>query len=154
MELAKIFGAQFIVDSPYIPKSIRETISKMGKTILLFEGGKSLKLDRKVINSGVKGALNVMKQLGMQEGPLDIDVKYTLLIKNKWLRAPYSGIFEPLVTNGSNVKHKAIIGKIYDPFGEFERTIKSPFDCCIYGLNTAPIVYKGDAIFHVSIEKE
>ncbi len=153
-ELAKIFGARFIVDSKYIPKSIRETINKMGKTILLFEGGKSLALDQTVIKYGVEGALNVMKYLQMQEGDINIKTDPVILYNNKWLRAPFSGIFESLVANGTKVEHKAIIGKIYDPYGEFERNVLAPFDCYIYGMNTAPIVYKGDAIFHVSIDKK
>jgi len=152
LNLAKIFGTKYIIDSKYISKSIRDIFNKMGKTILLFEGGKSHMINRKVINSGVNGALNIMKHLGMQEGEIKIDNEYFLLSKNKWLRAPYSGIFESLVSNGCNVKQKTIIGKIYDPYGEFEKNILAPFDCIIYGLNTASIVYKGDAIFHVSID--
>lgn len=151
LELAKLFGAKFIVDSNYILKSIRDTFDKMGKTILLYEGGKSLYIDDNVISCGVNGTLNIMKHLGMQEGDLITDIKSVMLTKNKWLRAPHSGIFESLVKNGSNVKQKEVIGRISDPYGEFERKIFAPFDCCIYGLNTAPIVYKGDAIFHVSI---
>lgn len=153
-ELAKVFGAPFIVNSKYIPKSIRETINKMGKTILLFEGGKSLDLDQSVINIGVEGALNVMKQLNMQEGEITIERNPIVVKKSKWLRAPYSGMFQALVKNGSKVRHKAILGKISDPFGEFEKNVFAPFDCCIFGVNTAPIVYKGDAIFHVSVETE
>ena len=151
-ELAKLFGAPFIVNSKYIPKSIRETFRKMGKTMLLFEGGKSLNLDQSVIECGVEGALNIMKHLDMQDGEISIKKDPVIIQKSKWLRAPYSGIFQSLVKNGSTVKHKAILGRISDPFGEFEKNIIAPFDCCIFGLNTAPIVYKGDAIFHVSIE--
>ncbi len=153
-ELAKVFGAPFIVDSKYIPKSIRETMNKMGKTILLFEGGKSLSLDQTVIKYGVEGALNIMKYLRMQEGDVKIKIDPVILYNNKWLRAPFSGIFESLVANGSKVEYKAIIGKIYDPYGEFERNVVAPFDCYIYGMNTAPIVYKGDAIFHVSVDNK
>lgn len=152
LELAKIFGAPFIVNSKYIPKSIRETINNMGKNILLFEGGKSLNLDQFVINSGVEGALNIMKHLEMQKGEISNDKNPVVVQKSKWLRAPYSGMFQSLVKNGSKVKHKAILGRISDPFGEFEKNVIAPFDCYIFGLNTAPIVYKGDAIFHVSIE--
>lgn len=152
LELAKVFGAPFIVHSNYIPKSLRETMNKMGKTMLLFEGGKSINLDQSVIECGVEGALNVMKFLKMQEGEIKIEKDPVIVQKSKWLRAPYSGMFQSLVKNGCKVKHKAILGRIFDPFGEFEKNVMAPFDCCIFGLNTAPIVYKGDAIFHVSIE--
>lgn len=151
-ELAKIFGAPYIVNSNYIAKSIRETIHKMGKTILLFEGGKSLELDQSVINCGVQGALNVMKYLNMQVGEITIEKEPVIVQESKWLRAPYSGMFQPLIKNGCKIKRKAIIGKIFDPFGEFEKKVIAPFDCYVFGLNTAPIVYKGDAIFHVSAE--
>ena len=149
-ELAKVFGAPFIVHSKYIPKSIRETINKMGKTILLFEGGKSLDIDQSVIECGVEGALNVMKYLDMQEGEITRENDSVIVQKSKWLRAPHSGMFQSLIKNGSLVTHKAILGKIYDPYGEFEKNVIAPFDCYIFGLNTAPIVYKGDALFHVS----
>jgi predicted deacylase len=152
LELAKVFGAPFIVNSKYIPKSIRATLNKMGKTILLFEGGKSLDLDQSVIDIGVEGALNVMKHLDMQEGEINIENDPVIVQKSKWLRAPYSGMFQSLVKNGSKVKHKAILGRISDPFGEFEKNLIAPFDCFIFGMNTAPLVYKGDAVFHVSVE--
>jgi uncharacterized protein len=153
LELAKVFGAPFIVNSNYIPKSVRETIDKMGKTILLFEGGESLKLDQSVIDTGVEGSLNVMKYLGMQEGNPIIVNAPVIISKSKWLRAPFSGIFQSLVKNGEWVKRKTIIGRIYDPYGEFEKYIMAPFDCYIFGLNSAAIVYKGDALFHVSVEQ-
>ena len=151
-DLAKLFGAPYIVNSTYIQKSIREMFHKMGKTILLFEGGKSLNLDQTVIDYGVEGALNVMRHLNMQHGEISIKEDPIIVQKSKWLRAPYSGMFQPLVKNGSRVERRTVLGKIYDPFGEFEKKVFAPFDCYIFGLNTAPIVYKGDAIFHVSME--
>lgn len=154
LEMAKVFGVPFIVNSKYIPKSIRETVSKSGKTMLLFEGGKSLHLDQSVIEYGVEGALNVMKYLDMQDGELIIEKDPVIIKKSSWLRAPYSGLFQSQVKNGSKVKKKTILGRISDPYGEFERNIIAPFDCYIFGLNTSPIVYKGDAIFHVSTEVE
>ncbi len=152
LELAKVFGSPFIVNSKYIPKSIRETIHKLGKTILLFEGGKSLDLDQRVIDFGVQGALNIMRYLKMQEGEIVIESDPVIIDKSKWIRAPHSGLFQSLVKNGTRVDRKTVIGKISDPYGSFEKKVLAPFDCYIFGMNTAPIVYKGDAIFHVSID--
>lgn len=151
-ELAKVFGAPFIVHSNYIAKSVRDTIHRMGKTILLFEGGKSKNLNESVIKIGVAGALNLMKHLGMHAGEINPGRRPVIIEKSKWLRAPYSGMFQLLVENGSKVEKKTILGKISDPYGEFERRVIAPFDCYIFGVNTAAIVNKGDAIFHVSVE--
>jgi uncharacterized protein len=152
LELAQAFGAPFIVNSPYIAKSLRQTMYKMGKPILVFEGGKSLTLDQRAIDFGVNGVFNVMIHLGMQEGESSKNKDSIIIKKSKWIRAPYSGMFHPIVQNGTRVETKQIIGKILDPYGEFEKSIHAPFDCYVFGLNTTPNVYKGDAIAHVSLE--
>ena len=154
LELAKVFGAPFIVNSDYIPKSLRQAMYKLGKPILVYEGGKSLMLDQAAIDYGVQGALNVMIHLQMQVGEPSSNKDTIVIDKSKWLRAPYSGMFQSVVKNGSRVKKRDVLGKISDPYGEFERKIFAPFDCCVFGLNTTPNVYKGDAIYHVSVEKE
>jgi uncharacterized protein len=150
LALAQAFGAPFILYSKVIAKSIRETLHKMEKVILLFEGGKSVSLDPFVIRCGVEGSLNVMKYLGMRGGELPSDTPSTIIEKSKWLRAPYSGMFQSVTENGGWVSRKSVIGMVYDPYGEFEEKILAPFDCYIFSVNTAPIVHKGDALFHVS----
>lgn len=150
-ELAKVFNAPFIVNSTMISKSIREMFNKLGKTTLLFEGGKSLSLDQRVIDNGVEGALNVMRFLKMHAGDISTAESSKVITKSKWIRAPHSGMFQPMIANGSFVKKKAVIGRISDPYGQFEKLVKAPFDCYIYGVNTAPSIHKGDAIFHISV---
>jgi hypothetical protein len=152
LEFAKKFGAPLIVNSKYIKKSLRETIDKMGKKIILFEGGKSMEINQFVVKEGVKGALNIMKHLDMQDGEPEVNEKTVIISKDKWLRAPFSGMFEPFVENGTFVKKREIMGRILDPYGEFEKNLKAPFDCYLFGLNEAPVVYKGDALFHISVE--
>lgn len=152
LELARIFGAPFIVHSKYIPKSVRHTIHRMGKTILLFEGGKSGSLDQSVIDIGVEGALNVMKHLGIQKGKVRSKKIPVIISKSKWIRAPHSGMFQSQVSNGTWIRKGSVMGWITDPYGEFEKKLAAPFDCYVYGINTAPIVHKGDALFHVSLK--
>jgi predicted deacylase len=152
MELARAFDAPFILHSKFIPKSVRETLFKMGKKALLFEGGKSNNLDEDVIDQGVKGAVNVMKYLGMHDGELS-EVKNSILIKSsKWIRAPFSGMLHQVVENGVFVKKHTILAVISDPFGEFEKKVKASHDCYIICANSTPIVNRGDALFNVSVE--
>lgn len=153
LSLAKVFGAPYIINSSYITKSLRETLHKLGKTVLLFEGGKSKNIDSNIVNSGVRGALNIMQHLGMQPGKAE--KKESIIINNsKWIRAKYSGLLTLVASNGSKVKKKDVLGIIQDPFGEFEKKIYAPFDCYIFCVNTSPIVNKGNALFHVSTEKQ
>jgi predicted deacylase len=150
--LAKAFGAPFIVQSKHIAKSLRETVHRMGKNVLLFEGGKSLALDDFVIDCGVQGTLNIMRYLAMRDGQTTAATDSIIINKSKWLRAPNSGLFQALVNNGSRVSARTVIGRIADPYGEFERKIRTPIDGYIFGLNNSPIVHKGDAIFHIGVE--
>ena len=62
-------------------------------------------------------------------------------------------MFKLLVKNGTHVKKKELLGVIQDPFGEFKKRIYAPFDCYIFCINKTPIVNKGEALFHVSIDE-
>lgn len=151
VELAKVFGAPFIVNSNYIHKSVRETICQMGKTILLFEGGKSQNIDEAVIDCGVKGALNVMMHLGLRDGKPK-KKKSIMVSKSKWIRAPYSGMLRLRTKNGKFVRKKEVLAIITDSYADFEREVLAPFDCYVFCVNTSPIVNKGDALFHVTVD--
>ena len=153
LELAKIFNPPIIVFSNIISKSLRDTLHKMGKTILLFEGGKSKEFDASIINEGVNGTKNILIHLGLIEGEITVKKTPIFVEKAKWLRASYSGMFKIMAKNGTFVKKKEVLGIIQDPFGEFKKKVYAPFDGHIFCINKTPIVNKGDALFHVSIEE-
>ncbi|MEN8858307.1 MAG: succinylglutamate desuccinylase/aspartoacylase family protein [Flavobacteriaceae bacterium] len=153
LELAKVFNPPMIVFSNNITKSLRDTLNNLGKTILLFEGGKSKELDANVINEGVNGTKNILIHLGLLEGEITVKGNPIFVHKAKWLRASHSGMFKAMAKNGTFVKKKEVLGVIQDPFGEFKKKIFAPFNCHIFCINKTPIVNKGDALFHLSIEE-
>ena len=153
LELAKVFNPPMIVFSNNISKSLRDTLYKMGKTVLLFEGGKSKELNPTIINEGVNGTRNVLIRLGLIEGKLTVRGTPVYINKAKWLRASDSGMFKIMVKNGSFIKKKEVLGIIQDPFGEFKKKIYAPFNGFIFCINKTPIVNKGDALFHMSMEE-
>ena len=150
MNLAHIFNPPFIIHSNYIPKSLRETLNKMNKSILLFEGGKSKNFDPVIISHGVRGVKNILIHLEMNEGIPDIINEPIFVKKTKWLRASYSGMFKILIENGNFVTKKQVLGHILDPFGNFKKKVFAPFDGYVFCINKTPIVNKGDALFHMS----
>ncbi len=159
LELAKIFGAPFIIKSKRREKSYRDAAIKLGKKVLLYEGGKSLDLNKSITKIGVNGALKLMHHLGVRDFTQELkkksDTKENPIIiveKSKWIRARYSGIFRTSVVLGKLYNKGDKIGSISDPFGYFERDIKAPNKGYIFCKNHAPIVNKGDAIIHMTIE--
>lgn len=151
LELAKVFAAPFIVHSKTIPKSLRETFRGLGKTALIFEGGKSMFYDEEAIGYGVQGVKNVLHFLKMKRPKSITRTESIVIKKSKWLRASHSGMFHVRVQNGAWVPKKTVMGIITDPFGSFERKVFAPFDCYVFCVNVSPIVNRGDAVFHVSL---
>ena len=50
----------------------------------------------------------------------------------------------------SNVDKGDILGHITDPYGKFNHAVKADVSGYIINVNESPIVYQGDALFHVS----
>ncbi len=67
-----------------------------------------------------------------------------------WKRDKYSGMFKPAVKVGVKVNKKDILGTITGPFGKFNHFVKANNTGYIINVNESPIVYQGDALFHIS----
>lgn len=150
VELAHVFDPPFIVHSSYISKSVREALNKMGKKILLFEGGKTNSIDEVVVEEGLLGIQRVLNYYGMRSFKLDDNERTPIVISSsKWLRAANAGVLRVTVSNGDAVQKGDILGLICDPFGNEEKKIKAPNNGYIICVNEAPLVNKGDAVFHI-----
>lgn len=152
-DLAKAFGAPFVLYSKNLSKSFRTTCYKLGKPLLLFEGGKSFHIDDMVTNSGVNGSKRILKHLGM----LKTNFKSSspkkdcvFINESKWLRAKYSGMFKASISIGSQVKKDDVLGNITDPYGKFNYFVRAANSGYIINVNESPIVYQGDALFHIT----
>jgi predicted deacylase len=153
-ELAQVFNPPYIVYSKTIQKSMRDMVHKLGKTILLFEGGKSQIFEENVITQGVEGTLRIMHYLGMTKENPTQKSQSVIITKSSWIRASYSGMLHVGIANGEKVKKGQVLGFIAGPYGDFNKAIKSTIDGHIFCVNSAPIVNKGDALFHISNEYE
>ena len=154
LELARVFGAPFIVQSKFIDKSLRAFFQEMGKTALLYEGGKSMLYDEEAIQYGVQGAKNVISFLKMKKHEPVEQAEPIIIKKTRWIRASHSGMFHVAVENGKWVTKDTVLGMVTDPFGDFEKKVLAPLDGYIFCTNISPIVNRGDALFHISVQTE
>jgi predicted deacylase len=75
----------------------------------------------------------------------------TVVIENtNWMRAKYSGLLHIKIPCGKHVEKGEYIGTITDPYGKFRHKIKAVNTGYVININESPIVYQGDAIFHIS----
>lgn len=156
-ELSDVFNAPFTLYSKNISGSFRNSCDKLGVKMLLFEGGKSLDINEEVTNDAIEGTKRFLDHLDMlnPRKKANIKSKKTIYIeKSNWVRAKYSGMFHGMVKIGSFIKKGDLIATISDPYGKVEHKMKAPHDGYVINVNDAPIVYQGDAIFHVSTHLE
>ncbi|WP_374399639.1 succinylglutamate desuccinylase/aspartoacylase family protein [Flavobacterium sp.] len=156
-ELSDVFNAPFTLYSKNISGSFRNSCDKLGVKMLLFEGGKSLDINEEVTNDAIEGTKRFLDHLDMLNPRKKANIKSKKPIyieKSNWVRAKYSGMFHGMVKIGSFIKKGELIATISDPYGKVEHKMKAPHDGYVINVNDAPIVYQGDAIFHVSTHLE
>ena len=154
-KLADVFAAPFTLYSKNIAGTFRNACEKRNVKMLLFEGGKSLDINDAIAEQGVNGAKRLLSFLGMlsPKQKLAPHPEPTIYIsRSSWVRANQSGLFHDYNKIGCYVKKGFVLGSITDPFGKFEKKVKAPNDGYIINANHAPIVYQGDAIYHISNE--
>lgn len=156
-ELANVFNSPFTLYSKNIQGSFRNASTKLGVKMLLFEGGKSLDLNDMITEDGYQGAKRFLNHLDMLNPKKEIKTpknKTIFIEKSSWIRANYSGMFKGIIKSGCFVYKGDVLATISDPFGKVEHKLKAPNNGYIINVNDAPIVYQGDAIFHISTKLE
>jgi hypothetical protein len=151
--LANVFNAPFTLFSKNVAGSFRNASHKLNVKMLLFEGGKSLDIDESVSNAGVQGVKRLLNHLNMLDSKHTIEKPETETIyleKSSWIRAQCSGLLHDNGCIGRYVHKGTLLAIITDPFGEFERKVNAPNDGYIINANLSPIVYQGDAVYHIS----
>ncbi|GGX07530.1 succinylglutamate desuccinylase/aspartoacylase family protein [Aquimarina muelleri] len=155
VEMAKKFNAPFTLLSKNLDGSYRAACAKKGKDILLFEGGKSQNSSKEIAIEGVKGTMRILHHLEMLDTKFEVPIRASdsIIIKNSfWVRAKYSGLLHIKIPISKHVVKGEILATITDPYGKLRHVVKSTNDGYVINLNEAPIVYQGDAIFHITKE--
>ena len=150
--LSDVFGAPFTLYSNNISGSFRSSCDKMNVKMLLFEGGKSVDINKAITREAVEGTKRVLTHFGMLKKKHEISKPHqTIYIeKSDWIRANFSGMFHGLKQIGSYVTKGELLATISDPFGKVSHKLKAPHAGYLINVNDAPIVYQGDAVFHIS----
>jgi len=151
--LSEVFNAPFGLYSKNISGSFRNACTKLGKKILLFEGGKSAHIDLHITREGIEGSKRFLEHLDMLSSKQKtiLPKKNTIYIKkSSWIRANSSGMFHVEVKINAFVNKGQLLATISDPYGKVEHKVKAPNSGYIINVNDASILYQGDAIFHIT----
>ena len=148
-ELASAFNAPITMSSKLINRSFRKEAFKMGKSVIVFEGGESSRFEDHSIEEGIKGAMNVLAHFEMINPQLQRQESHEFT-ESSWIRARNSGMIRLMRRSGEFVNRGELLAIITDPFGKFKTNIKSNVSGFIIGHNNSPLVSQGDALFHIA----
>jgi len=151
LRLAEAFRAPLIIDAPLRPGTIREAAVANGIPWLVYESGEALRFDEVSIRAGVRGIINVMREIGMLR-KLKHKTGFTprIVKSNFWIRAPQSGILRLTAKLGACVNKDDTLGYVSDPYGGNQAEIIAPNTGIIIGRTNLPLVHEGDALVHLA----
>ncbi|MCE8002731.1 succinylglutamate desuccinylase/aspartoacylase family protein [Billgrantia ethanolica] len=150
--MANAFGAPVILNAELREGSLRHYAQTRGIPVLTYEAGEALRFDEWAITPGVRGVLRVMRRLGMLAGEHRRRPPPAAELANgsSWARAPIDGILRPKVRLGARVSKGDVLGKVADPFGNAEASVKAMADGIVIGVSRLPLANEGEALFHIA----
>lgn len=150
--MTEAFGVPLAIDAKIRDGSLRECAGDSGIPVILYEAGEALRFEEVYIRAGVKGVINVMRSIGMLPPSRSKKPVRSPIVSDQtsWLRAPESGILRTFVPLGEKVVKGQVIAMIADPLGTSETPIVAPNDGVVIGKTNLPLVYEGDATFHIA----
>lgn len=151
-EMTEAFGVPLAIDAKIRDGSLRESAADAGVPVILYEAGEALRFEEMYIRAGVKGIINVMRSIGMLRRSRSKRTLPPPIVSDKtsWVRSSESGILRTLVALGAKVTAGQTLAVIADPLGSTETELLSPGDGVVIGRTNLPLVYEGEATFHIA----
>lgn len=151
-DMTEAFGVPLAIDAKLRDGSLRECAGDFGIPVILYEAGEALRFEEVYIRAGVKGVINVMRRIGMLRESRSRKTPALPIVSDQtsWARAPESGILRTLVPLGAKVTQGQAIALVADPLGTKETVMEAPSAGVVIGRTNLPLVYEGDAIFHIA----
>ncbi len=152
LQLAHAFGMPVLLNADLRPGSLREAAAQTGTKVLLYEAGEALRYDEFSIRAGVKGIINVMREIGMltKRKKQGHTITQYIARQSGWVRASESGFVSHKAQLGDHVSKGDILASIADPFGTELDTVISPEEGVIIGKQNIPLAQEGEAMYHIA----
>ncbi|KPJ67771.1 MAG: hypothetical protein AMJ43_02010 [Coxiella sp. DG_40] len=153
--LAKVFPTPVILDFPNPdPGSLLETSQNNNILTLVYEAGEALRFDEFAIRIGLRGILQLCREIGMLPKLKHKPMKFKEPIVSQvweWIRAPTGGINKTLIRLGGKVEKGDKLAVISDPFGsKQEYQVNAESAGVIIGRNNLPLINEGEPLLKVA----
>lgn len=153
--LARAFGTKFVLRANrgmYVQDGTLHTENfRVGKPSIGMELGEGNRMEESLVSEGLRGLLNVLKELGMIEGKAMSDEQ--IVLKDlTFVRAPRSGVLHMKVKEGDKVRKGDKIAVLANPVTGEEHVVKSPVGGYSLRVTTFPTVTMGERVANIGVE--
>ena len=153
--LARVFAAPVLLHSAAPEGSLRNAAASESTSVMVYESGEALRFDEVSIRVAVRGILNVMREMEMIAKRKARKSKQTVVLRSStWVRASKSGILRAKVKLGDMVLKGDVLGYVSDPAVQRDELIEAPLEGIIIGRTNLPLIYEGEALFHIGRSRQ
>ncbi len=147
--IAQAFGCEIILDQKGPKGSFRKEATNAGCPTIVVEGGEVWKVEPTIVETGMRGVKNVLRELEMLDGERDAVDNQVRIKKSKWIRAERGGFLEFHVIPGEIVENDQPLATSTNLLGEETFILLAPFDGVVIGMTTLPAISPGEPICHI-----
>ena len=160
--MARHLGVDFVWvhdAATVLEATLAHSLNSTGTPCLVAEMGVGQRINNKMCMHLVKGIFNLMKEMGIWHGSIDLTSLKTgellepIVCKGNrvtFLNAECSGVFLTDLRTGKIVKEGQSIGKIVNPLtGETLNDVIAPVDGFLFTIRAYPIVYEGSLMARI-----
>jgi len=149
-DMARAFGSELIVNSKGPEGSLRRECCNAGVPTIILEAGEVWKNEPGVVEAGLRGCLNILKNLRMVEGDVEKPLFQVTVEKTTWVRAQRGGFLGFHARPGDLVHEGDTLATNYSIFGRERNILTSPLTGIVLGMTTMPAVKPGEPVYHVA----
>ncbi len=150
-QLAKVFQTPIVTHVDLSRNNLRKTAEELQVTFMVYQGGEAMRFDESVIDLGVNGLCNMLRESNILEQTPKQEFKPIFSKDEDWIVAHKGGVLHTQVSLGQTIQKGELIGKITDPFvADAIDHVYSEYEGIVVGINTTPLVYEGLAIFKIA----
>lgn len=151
--LAHAFAPPVVIHNRGPSGSLRREAVDRGSRVMVFEGGEPHRFDADTCRRGVQGILRTFRALDMvSDAPDPASPDHPArCVDRKWVRAKRSGLLKLDCNSGDRVEQGDRLGTIGDALRDDYTDVTAPCDGLVISHQLNPLVYQGDALFHIAV---
>lgn len=153
--VARAYGHNSTLPAPMdiLAGSAMMTAAKDGIPGYIIErGGKGPAFTRDAVVDGAERLRNVMRHVGILDGPVTDYGPLTYFSNFHWVTAQRGGLFQPAVKCGDRITEGQTIGHYFNVYGDPDGEAVAPSAGVVLAMHGGPLMANGETLIHIGLD--